>query len=184
MRYVLLFRGLNVGGNSKVKMAELADMLRALGLNGVSTYIQSGNALADSPLAEADLCALVADGFRLRFGFAAGVLARTAEELRAVRAGIPFTPAELAAAQAHNPETEHAYVYLLPAAPPAAMADALLADGPGGDRLHLAGRTLYALYQDSVRTSAAARRIARLLPDATARNLRTLEALLTLADAQ
>ena len=184
MRYVLLFRGLNVSASNRVKMAALADMLRALGLTGVQTYIQSGNALADSPLGEADLCALVAQGFQTRFGFAAGVLARTVDELRAVWAGLPFTPAELAAAEAANPETEHAYVYLLPAAPPATTADALLADGLGGDRLHLAGRTLYALFQDSVRTSKAARRIAKLLPDATARNLRTLQALLALAEGE
>ena len=181
MRYILLFRGLNVGGGNRVAMADLAAMLRGLGLDGVSTYIQSGNALADSPLTETALCALVADGFRRRFGFACGVLARTAAAWQAVVEGVPFTPAQLAAAQATNPQTEHLYLYLLPAPPAPAEAEALLAGSTGGDLLHLHGRTLYALFADSVRTSRAARLIAKRLPDATARNLRTAQALLALA---
>lgn len=184
MRYVLLFRGLNVGGNSKVKMAELADMLRGLGLGGVVTYIQSGNAAVDTALAADALARQVADAFAARFGFAAGVVAFDAEELQGIVAGLPFTVAEIAAAEALNPETEHLYVYLLPQKPSPEALAALAAAQEGGDRLHAAGRAMYALFADSVRTSKAARRIAKHLPDATARNWRTTLALLALAEGK
>ena len=182
MRIILLFRGLNVGGNHKVKMAALADMLRALGLSGVQTYIQSGNAVVETQLGGAALGMAVANAFEAQFGFASGVVAIDAPALRAVVAGLPFSQAEVAAANALNPETEHLYAYLLPQAPDPATAVALAVLATGGDRLHLEGRTLYALYADSVRTSKAAARITRLLPDATARNWRTVLALLALAE--
>lgn len=45
MTYIALLRGINVGGNRIVKMAELKNVLLALGLKDVKTYIQSGNVL-------------------------------------------------------------------------------------------------------------------------------------------
>ena len=41
--YVLLVRGINVGGKNKVVMAELRQELTELGLGKVETYINSGN---------------------------------------------------------------------------------------------------------------------------------------------
>jgi uncharacterized protein (DUF1697 family) len=46
--YVLLLRGINVGGKNKVPMAELKSCLEELGFTNVSTYIASGNVLLDS----------------------------------------------------------------------------------------------------------------------------------------
>src|SRR5579863_3747891 len=43
--HVALLRGINVGGKNKVPMAELREVVTALGHTGVSTYIQSGNVL-------------------------------------------------------------------------------------------------------------------------------------------
>lgn len=43
MRYVALFRGINVGGNTKVSMPELRDVFESLGFENVRTYINSGN---------------------------------------------------------------------------------------------------------------------------------------------
>ena len=47
--YVVLFRGINVGGRNKVPMAALREHLEADFAN-VRTYIQSGNVLLDSDL--------------------------------------------------------------------------------------------------------------------------------------
>ena len=41
--HVMLLRGINVGGRNLIGMAELRSFLEGLGLDGVSTYIQSGN---------------------------------------------------------------------------------------------------------------------------------------------
>lgn len=52
--YVVLLRGINVGGKNKVSMAALRALLEDLGYGSVSTYIASGNALlrSDRPAAE------------------------------------------------------------------------------------------------------------------------------------
>ena len=52
--YVILLRGINVGGKNKVPMAGLKMCLEKLGLSDVSTHIASGNAFlkSDKPAAE------------------------------------------------------------------------------------------------------------------------------------
>lgn len=46
--YVILIRGINVGGKNKVPMAGLRKCLKALGFSNVSTYIASGNVIVKS----------------------------------------------------------------------------------------------------------------------------------------
>ena len=53
MRYVALLRGINVGGRTLVKMADLKTCVEELGLDGVSTYIASGNVLFESAMRDA-----------------------------------------------------------------------------------------------------------------------------------
>jgi uncharacterized protein (DUF1697 family) len=48
--YVVLFRGINVGGKNKMPMVELKALLTDLGFRNVRTYIQSGNAILQSDL--------------------------------------------------------------------------------------------------------------------------------------
>jgi uncharacterized protein (DUF1697 family) len=48
VRYVALLRGINVGGKTLVKMANLKACVESLGLDDVSTYIASGNVLFES----------------------------------------------------------------------------------------------------------------------------------------
>lgn len=46
--FVILLRGVNVGGKNKVPMAELRQCLEGLGYQKVTTYIASGNAMLDA----------------------------------------------------------------------------------------------------------------------------------------
>lgn len=48
MQYVLLLRGINVGGKNKVKMEQLRQQLSDLGFSGVVSYINSGNLIFDA----------------------------------------------------------------------------------------------------------------------------------------
>ena len=43
MRYILLLRGVNVGGKNKVSMSELKNMLLTSGFEDIDSYINSGN---------------------------------------------------------------------------------------------------------------------------------------------
>jgi uncharacterized protein (DUF1697 family) len=47
-RYVVLLRGINVGGKNKLSMAALKEALEDLGYENVATYINSGNVVLDS----------------------------------------------------------------------------------------------------------------------------------------
>ena len=57
--YAILMRGINVGGKNKIPMAELKLRLEELGLEGVATYIQSGNVVLRSDLDAASLSAKI-----------------------------------------------------------------------------------------------------------------------------
>lgn len=47
--YVALLRGINVGGNKKIVMAELRELLTRLGYADVRTHLNSGNAVFFCP---------------------------------------------------------------------------------------------------------------------------------------
>jgi uncharacterized protein (DUF1697 family) len=53
VRYLALLRGINVGGKTLIKMADLKTCVEALVLDNVSTYIASGNVLFESGAADA-----------------------------------------------------------------------------------------------------------------------------------
>src|SRR4051794_28513588 len=46
--YIILLRGINVGGKNKVSMTGLKKVLEELGFSNVSTYIASGNVILTS----------------------------------------------------------------------------------------------------------------------------------------
>ena len=48
MKYVALLRGINVGGNNKVKMSDLKILFEGEGLKNIKTYINSGNVLFET----------------------------------------------------------------------------------------------------------------------------------------
>lgn len=53
--FLILLRGINVGGKNKVPTARLKTLLEEMGLERVTTYLQSGNVIARSDLAAATL---------------------------------------------------------------------------------------------------------------------------------
>ena len=48
MKYIVLLRGINVGGKNKIAMASLKKCVEELGYSSVSTYIASGNVILES----------------------------------------------------------------------------------------------------------------------------------------
>ena len=88
--WVALLRAVNVGGNNKIPMAELAAMATRLGLDGARTYIASGNLIFASALGEDALRGMIADAIEAEFGARIGVLVRSAAELAEVAARCPW----------------------------------------------------------------------------------------------
>ncbi|MFE2373192.1 DUF1697 domain-containing protein [Streptomyces sp. NPDC059398] len=101
-RYAVLLRGINVGGNRKVPMADLRELLTGLGHGDVRTYLNSGNAVFSSEASgEDELAAGVERAIADRFGFTVDCLVRDHAYLRAVADGCPFPAAGLQGKQLH-----------------------------------------------------------------------------------
>jgi len=54
-KYIVLLRGINVGGKNKLPMAELRTLLSENGYENVTTYIQSGNILLNATKTVAEI---------------------------------------------------------------------------------------------------------------------------------
>ena len=68
-RYALLVRGINVGGENKVVMAQLRQELTELGLEKVETYINSGNIFFTSTAPKARLVEKLEAFFAVHYPF-------------------------------------------------------------------------------------------------------------------
>lgn len=107
--YVVLLRGINVGGKNKLPMAELARALLDAGFADVQTYIQSGNVLLRSDLAPAAVTETIEGLLPRRFTLDSSlvrVLVLTREQLEAV---VDTRPAGFG----DQPETYHSDVIFL-----------------------------------------------------------------------
>jgi uncharacterized protein (DUF1697 family) len=90
MRYVALLRGVNVGGNAIIRMAELRACAESLGLEGVRTHIASGNLLFRSAerrasRLDAELERVIEDSFGIRVP----VVVRSSGEISRIASRLP-----------------------------------------------------------------------------------------------
>lgn len=89
--YVVLFRGVNVGGKNLLPMKELISALEKNGYQDVKTYIQSGNVvLKGKQFSSGDIAKLVSD----KFGFNPEVLVLKKSEFLSSIKHNPFHPKE------------------------------------------------------------------------------------------
>ena len=90
MKYVALLRGINVGGKTIIKMAELQECVARLGHDGVRTYIASGNVLFESRERNAaKLDAQLERAIQKRFRLPVRVVVRSAADLRKIVERVP-----------------------------------------------------------------------------------------------
>lgn len=180
-RMILLVRGVNVGG-VKLPMAGFRDMLRGLGLTGVQTYIQSGNAVFDEPEAgpeasadAGDLAARIGAGLSRDFGLSSALFLYPVAGYDQILARCPFA----SAADADGAKV-HLFFLAKPVAPDLAALRALATT----ERFHLSPQALYLHAPDGIGRSALVEKLPRLVGGVmTARNWNTARALSTLAHA-
>ena len=89
--YISLLRGINVGGNKKIKMDSLRDGFSSLGYTNIKTYIQSGNILfcskeEDKTKLEREISSMIMD----KYGFDVPVLVLNSDDLNEVITNNPF----------------------------------------------------------------------------------------------
>lgn len=88
-----LLRGINVGGNKKVPMAQLRELAAGLGWRDAATYINSGNLVFTANGAPESLARQLAAAIAAEFGFEVPVLVRSGKDLARDLAGCPFADA-------------------------------------------------------------------------------------------
>ena len=173
---IALFRGINVGGKNVLPMADLVEIVTALGLERVRTYIQSGNVVFESEKApRADLAARIADAIEADRGFRPQVLVFGADRLADVIAANPFPEAEA------EPQSLHAF--FLASAPDSPDIAALEKARADTERFRLDGATFFLHAPDGIGRSRLAAKVEGALGvTATARNWRTVLALWELTE--
>lgn len=81
-RLLTLLRGINVGGNNIIKMADLKACFEAMGFTNVVTYIQSGNVLFDAEDADTNLhTSVLEQRLSEQFAYASRIVLITQEKL-------------------------------------------------------------------------------------------------------
>jgi uncharacterized protein (DUF1697 family) len=89
-QYLILLRGINVGGKNIIKMADLKASFEEMGFSNVLTYIQSGNVVVQSD--EKDKAALmtkIEQGLSKRFNFQVRVVVISQKELAGIVKSAP-----------------------------------------------------------------------------------------------
>lgn len=90
-RFILLLRGINVGGNKKVPMEKLKEMLTNIGFTNAKTLLNSGNAAFDSSEERIEiLIKKTESAFVQTFGFESKLFLRTAKDIEEIIARDPF----------------------------------------------------------------------------------------------
>ena len=172
--HISLLRGINVGGNKQIRMADLKELYESLGFSAVTTYVQSGNVVFDADSADAPaLTARIEAAIAGRFGFDVTVLLRSADDLRRILDGNPFP----------GVETTQLHVLFLAATPDPAGAQTLTVPVVDGEDWRLTGQEIYLHYPNgSGRSKMTAAFFERKLGLAgSARNWNTVNALYNLA---
>jgi uncharacterized protein (DUF1697 family) len=175
VQQVIMLRGINLGPNRRMPMADLRALFADAGYEDVRTYVQSGNVVLESTAKPAELERETAALISERFGFDVPVVVRTSRQLAAVVKLNPLGDV------ADNPKRYQ--VSFLAAKPGAAVVKKLEELAADAERVACHGREVYAWHPEGVARSKLWNALAGkgLGVTATARNWTTVTTLLEMA---
>ncbi|GAB7051724.1 DUF1697 domain-containing protein [Catenuloplanes indicus] len=170
--FALLLRGINVGRNRRVGMADLRALLTERGCRDVATLLQSGNVVLSSDQPRTEVQATAEAAIEERFGFTVDVFVRDRAELAAVHALDPLGDV------AHDGSR---YVVSFLHEP---FTPALDGVDQGDDRFAVHGRELYVWCPHGLSDSPVMTALSKIKngPAATVRNWNTVTKLLSMMD--
>ncbi|MBX3531920.1 MAG: DUF1697 domain-containing protein [Rhizobiaceae bacterium] len=131
--FIVLFRG--VGGATQLPVKQLREVLTAAGFENVSTYINSGNAVAKTSLARDKATKLIADVCRREMGFEKDILLVAERDWARAIAANPFAEAVKVPTSIH--------LFALSAEPKPEAVEALKARKQPSESLHVSGTFMY-----------------------------------------
>lgn len=170
---IILLRAVNVGG-ATLPMADLRALAADLGASEVSTYIASGNLIADVPGEGSGFDRALEQAIEARFGFFRDVISRTPSDVALTLAAHPFEVVE----------SKYSYVSFLTGTPTAESIAKAQNYPTGDDDWQVIGAELHIRYAHSAgRPAMKTDSVMRALgTPGTARNLNTVRKLIELAD--
>lgn len=178
MRYLALLRGINVGGNTLIKMPELKACFEKLGFDNVRTYINSGNVIfASDEMDKLKLAQKIESAITKTFVHTVRVVVFSHDEWRAV--------VENAPKQWGNDELySHNLLVLLP---PVTAVEALEASGAIKPDIEFAVGGVGVIYQGMSKKDRGRTNYAKIIgkpiyKQMTIRNYNTTTKLLKLMD--
>ncbi|MDP9422888.1 MAG: DUF1697 domain-containing protein [Pseudomonadota bacterium] len=136
--YVALIRAVNVSGNGKLPKEELKAIGEACGFDNCRTFINSGNLLFTSELAETKLKARMEKRIAEYLGKATPVYVRSAREMAEAVRRDPFT----------DDKPSRRFAHFIDEPPMQAMLDE--ARDVQGERLALGPRLIYVSYGEGI----------------------------------
>ena len=169
MRWLVMPRGINVGKINRVPMAELCALLDDAGFGDVLSIGQSGNIIVTASRPEEKVCASVRALMASAFGVDVPVMARSADEIRAILDANPL--------QDVATDGSKYLAIFLSTAPSQAQAAALEAEDFSPEVVRIHDRTAFVWARDGVKAMRVSHTALekRFRVTATARNWNTLE---------
>lgn len=137
-QYIALLRGINVSGQKKILMADLKKHCQSLGLSDITTYIQSGNIIFSSQIADEKILAeLISEKINAEYGFDVPTIVVDSETLTKVIAALPFNDID------PNVDGNKVYMGFLNKCPSSFDIDNLMTYVHAPEKLTITGNILY-----------------------------------------
>lgn len=141
--YIALLRGINVGKNKRVAMADLRALVERIGYTNVKTHLNSGNVVFSGPSQPNQaVAAAIETAIAQTLAMEIPVVVRTGEELQRIVAENPFPE------RADDHTTLH--VAFLSGTPDPKVVDTLASVDKGDDDYRVLGDNVYLSYPNKI----------------------------------
>jgi len=166
-KYIVLLRGINVGGNNKLPMADLRELLATNGYKNIATYIQSGNIFLNSTKTAEEININIKLLLKQQFDYDIPVVTLTAEEIKTCFTQNPYLKIE--------EDFKNLHVTFLNTAPEKGSIENISIKKSNNDSYIIEGRIIYLHTPDGYRSTKFTNGEfeKKLKTQATTRNWRT-----------
>ncbi len=173
-----MLRGINVGGQKAIRMAELKSLYESLGLVKVETYVQSGNVIFDGAKQNAaKLAGLIEAQIERSFEYAVSVFIRDANDFQRLVDSNPFLTGR-------NEDPAKLHVTFLYSSPSKSALNNLDIPNAEPDEFIVTGREIFLFCPNGYGRTKLSNKVfeKKLNTPATTRNWKTVNALLKMAN--
>ena len=177
--YISLLRGINVNGQRKIQMKDLAELYALLGFEKIVTYVQSGNVVFSSKLNTiSKLAQIIEKGIEDKFGYVVPVKVMEQNELQKIISGNPFLKVK-------GIDITKLHVTFLSSAPTKENLKKIISADDDNDKMVIAGKEIYLLCPNGYGRTKLTNSFFenKLKTKATTRNWKTVNALMELTGA-